>query len=37
MPERNLQSSDTPEPAQAASIAASKPAEAPKSEVKLRK
>ena len=33
-PERKLQSSDRPEPAQAASIAASQPAEAPKSEVK---
>jgi hypothetical protein len=33
-PERILQSSDTPEPAQAASIAASQPAEAAKPEVK---
>jgi hypothetical protein len=33
-PERKLQSSDRPEPAQAASIATSQPAEAPKSEVK---
>src|SRR5437879_4919006 len=33
-PERKLQSSDRPEPAQAASIAASQPAEAPKPEVK---
>lgn len=34
VPERKLQSSDRPEPAQAASIAASQPAEALKSEVK---
>ena len=34
VPERKLQSADRPEPAQAASIAASQPAEAPKSEVK---
>ncbi|WP_275189364.1 hypothetical protein [Bradyrhizobium sp. CSA112] len=34
VPERKLQSSDRPEPAQAASIAAAKPAEAAKSEVK---
>jgi len=34
VPERKLQSSDTPEPAQAASIATSQPAEASKSEVK---
>jgi len=33
-PERKLQSSDRPEPAQAASIAASQPAEAPEFEVK---
>jgi hypothetical protein len=33
-PERKLQSSDRPEPGQAASIAASQPTEAPKSEVK---
>ena len=33
VPERKLQSPDRPEPAQAASIAASQPAEAPKSEV----
>jgi hypothetical protein len=33
-PERKLQSSDGPEPAQAASIAAPQPTEAPKSEVK---
>jgi hypothetical protein len=34
VPERKLQSSDTPEPAQAAAIASSRPAEASKSEVK---
>ncbi|KRQ89412.1 hypothetical protein [Bradyrhizobium valentinum] len=34
VPERKLESSDRPEPAQAASIAAAPPAEAPKSEVK---
>ena len=33
-PERKLQSSDGPEPAQAASVAAAQPTEAPKSEVK---